>query len=174
MNFILEKDFYEKEDMAKFTDWISRASNDEINLHVEDSIFYSSVSFSVNEPEKYHKRHRHTLILTAVARNAKNKALAAKYISRREEWYRDRDNSFLIIPAVSAEMNNESKLSNDEIGKIKDRIHEYLKINEVADIDKFDVNMIEHANIEAEISHLGYVSQNEMVLTLKMDYVILI
>ncbi|KRL95586.1 hypothetical protein FD28_GL002560 [Levilactobacillus hammesii DSM 16381] len=68
-------------------------------------------------------------------------------------------------------MDNSSKLSNTDIEKIKSRIHEYLKVNEVADIDKFDVDMIEHANIEAEISHLGYNSQNEMELTLRMGYV---
>ncbi|MGQ4559237.1 hypothetical protein ACUIJQ_08125 [Levilactobacillus hammesii] len=171
MNFVLEKDFYEPKDIVRFTDWISQATNSEIGLYVEDSVFYSSISFSSSEPGKYHKKHRYTLILTAVARNEKNKVLAEKYISKREKWYRNRVDSFLIIPSVSTEMDNSSKLSNTDIEKIKSRIHEYLKVNEVADIDKFDVDMIEHANIEAEISHLGYNSQNEMELTLRMGYV---
>lgn len=171
MSFVLEKDFYEKEDMVRLADWISQATNSEMNLFVEDSVFYSSVSFSSSEPGKYHTKHRYTLILTTVARNAKNKALAEKYISKREEWYRDREDSFLIIPSVSAEMDNKSKLSNTDIERIRNRIHEYLKANAVADIDKFDVDMIEHANIEAEVSHLGYNSQNEMVLTLRLGYV---
>ncbi|VDG18436.1 hypothetical protein MUDAN_BIHEEGNE_03308 [Lactiplantibacillus mudanjiangensis] len=171
MEFIPENNFYEKKDIAKLTDWIVQAIDDDMKLYVKDSVFYSSTSLSADRPGKYYEKHRYTLIFTIVASDAENQALAEKYINKREKWYHDHKDSFLIVPAISAEMNNESKLSSNEIEKIKKRIYDYLKTNEVADIDKFDVDDIEHADIESEISHLGYIPQNKMVLTLRMSYV---
>jgi len=171
MDFVLDKEFYEKEDITKIVRWISQATDNELKLYIKDSIFYSSVSVSIDEPGRYHERHQYTLILTAIASSLENKKLAKKYIDKRKNWYINRDDKFLMIPSISAGMSNEyGKLSNTETDILKQRIAEYTKVNEVPNMDKFGVDMISHANIDVEISHLGYIPQNEMILTLRADY----